>query len=239
VKTTIQNSDTAVESTSISLNRIGGIAALMAAGFAVIQIVIEFIGVGIMQIEIPDTILGWFMLLQDHRLLGLTALTMFQIPAFIFCVPVILALYDVLKQTGKAYMMVVTALAFLGITVYISSNTAFSILSLSRQYAAATIEGQKSMLLAAGQAMLATYEGVGVNVGLLVFMIAILSISGIMLHSKLFGRASAYAGILAGVVAIFYYLLSALTPNAIFILEASGLFFVAWIILVGRRLLLL
>lgn len=93
------------------------------------------------------------------------------------------------------------------------------------------------MLLAAGQAMLASYEGIGVDVGLLLFMIAILSISGIMLRSKIFDRRSAYVGILAGVVALVYYISSAFTPIAIFIFELAGLFFVAWIILVCLRLL--
>ena len=225
------------ESATTGLYRLGGVAALIAAGFAFIQIAIEFIGVGIMHIEIPTTILGWFMLLQNHWLLGLTALTLFQIPVFIFCIPVFQALYDALKQINKALVTVSTVLAFLGIAIYISSNTVFSMLSLSRQYAAATTEVQKSIFLAAGQAMLAIYEGVGVDIGLSLFMISILLVSGIMLRSEIFKRASAYVGILAGVIVIAYYIVSAFTPQAIFILEIAGLFFVAWLILVGQRLL--
>jgi hypothetical protein len=220
-----------------SLYRIGGVSALIAAGLALIQIVIEIIGVGFMHIEVPTTIMGWFLLLQSHMLFGLTALTMFQIPAFILCIPVFLALYTALKQTKEVYVMIVIALALLGITIYIASNTVFSMLSLSGQYKAATTDAQRSGLLAAGQAMLAIYQGIGVNIGLFLFLVAIMMISGVMLWGNIFDRVTAYAGILSGAVSLLYYISSAFTSNAIFILEAAGVFFVVWVILVGRRLL--
>jgi hypothetical protein len=129
-----------------------------------------------------------------------------------------------------------TALAFLGIAVYLASNTIFALLSLSSQYAAATTDAQRSMFLTAGQALLAIDQGSGVDVGLFLFLVAVLMTSVMMLRSGIFGRATAYAGILAGVVAVAYYISSAFTPLAIFILEAGGLFFVVWVVLVGRRL---
>jgi len=238
METTNQVSDVEkAESSLKSLYRVGGASAMIAAVFALLQIIIEIIGVGFLHIEVPTTVIGWFLLLQSHTLLGLTELTMFQIPAFILCVPVFLALYVALKRSNGSYVIVATAFAFLGIAVYIASNTVFSMLSLSGQYAAATTDVQRSILLAAGQAMLAYYQGVGVDVGLFLFMFAILMISGVMLRSNIFDRATAYIGILAGVVSLLYYISSAFTPNAIFILEAAGLFFVVWIILVGLRLL--
>ena len=148
----------------------------------------------------------------------------------------LLALSVALKRTNKAYVVVATALAFLRIAVYLASNTVFSMLSLSNQYAAATKDVQRSMFLAAGHAMLAIYEGLGVDVGLFLIMAAILMISAIMRRSSVFSRVTAYMGILAGVVTLAYYIASAFTPTAIFILEAAGLFWVVWVILVGRRL---
>jgi hypothetical protein len=220
-----------------SLYRIGGVSALIAVGFATIQIVIEIIGVGIMHIDVPSGVIGWFELLHSHTLLGLTELTMFQIPALVFCVPMFLALYQALKRTKDSYELIFTALAFLGTAIYLSSNTVFSMLSLSKQYANVTTEAQRSIILAAGQAMLAIYEGLGVDVGLFLFMIAILMISVRMLWSQVFDRTIAYVGILAGVVAVIYYISSAFTSLAIFIFEVAGLFFVVWTLLVGRRLI--
>ena len=69
-------------------------------------------------------------------------------------------------------------------------------LSLSRQYGAATTDVQKSLFLAAGQAMLATYEGSGVDVELFLFMTAVLMISMIMLQSNFFSPITAYVGVL-------------------------------------------
>lgn len=201
------------------------------------QIVIEIIGAGFMHIEIPTSVIGWFMLLRNHMLLGLTALTIFQIPAFILCTPVILAVYAALRRSNRAYLMVATALGILGIAVYLASNTVFSMLSLSRQYAAAVTDGERSLLLAAGQAMLAIYEGSGVDLGLFLFMTAVLIISILMLQDNVFGPVTAYVGILTGVVAMAYYMSSSFTPMAIFIFEAAGVLFVVWVILVGRRLL--
>jgi hypothetical protein len=219
-----------------SLYRVGGATAWLAAAFAFIQIIIEIIGVGVMGIEVPTTVNGWFTLLQSHRLLGLTELTLFQIPVFVLMVPTLLALSAALKRTNKAYAVIATALACLGIAVYLASNTVFSMLSLSNQYAAASTDAQRSMLLAAGHALLAIYEGLGVDVGLFLILAAILMLSALMWRSSVFSRVTAYLGILAGVLTLAYYIGLAFTPTAIFILEAAGLFMVAWVILVGQRL---
>jgi hypothetical protein len=85
--------------------------------------------------------------------------------------------------------------------------------------------------------MFAIYQGSGVNVGLFLFLLAILMISVIMLRTDIFHRTTAYTGILAGVVALAYYISSAFTPRAIFIFEAAGVLFVVWISMVGGELL--
>jgi hypothetical protein len=95
---------------------------------------------------------------------------------------------------------------------------------------------QKAMLLAAGQAMLAIYNGSGIAVGLFIFMVTIQVFSVSMLRNKSFNLAIVYMGILASIVALAYYILSAFTSVAIFIFEAAGLLFVVWLIFVGRHL---
>jgi hypothetical protein len=217
--------------------RAGGISALIAVAFALVQVIINIISVGILHIAVPSSVPGWFALLQSHPLIGLNDLTFFQIPSLVFCVPMFLALYPALRDTNRTYLRIGLALAFLGMAVYLASNTALGMLSLSSQYAAAATELEKTMLLAAGQAMLATYEGSGVDVGLIIFLVAVLMLSAIMLRSQAFTPLTAYAGILAGAFAVAYYIAAAFRPEAIFILEAAGLLFVLWVILVGRKLL--
>ena len=51
-------------------------------------------------------------------------------------------------------MAIAMALVFVGIATYFPSNIAFSMLSLSDQYAATTTDTPKTMLLASGQALL-------------------------------------------------------------------------------------
>ena len=220
---------------SNQLYRVGGAAAFLAAVLALAQITIEVIGVGVMGVPVPTSVDGWFALLRSYPLLGLTELTMFQIPVFVLLVPVLLAV-SAANRPNRGLTLVALALALVGIAVYLASNTVFSMLSLSGQYAAATTDAQKTSLLAAGQAMLAIYEGVGVDVGLVLVLVAVLMISVLMLRSSVFGRMTAYIGILAGAITMSYYISAAFTPAAIFLLEGAGLFLVVWVILVGRRL---
>lgn len=219
-----------------TLCRAGGASALVAAAFAFLQVFIEIVGVGVLAVPVPATVDEWFRLLQSNTLLGLTELTALQIPVFILLVPALIALSAALLRTNVASVVTAFALALLGIAVYLASNTALSMLSLSKLYAAAATDVDKSMILAAGRAMLAVYEGVGVNVGLFLVMVGVLMLSGIMLRGSTFSRVTAYMGMLAGAATMLYYIVSAFSSLAIFILEVAGLLTVIWLILVGRRL---
>jgi hypothetical protein len=224
------------ESTWNGVYSVGGVSSLLALTCGLIQVMLNIIGVGVMQIQVPATVVDWFMLLQTHKLIGLNDLTLFQIPLLIFLVPMFLALYVALYRTNPIHLTIAMLLGFLGVAIYLSSNTVFSILSLSNQYAAATTEVEKSMLLAAGQAMLATYGGSGMDVGLFLFILAVFMISVIMLQGNVFSPGVGYTGILAAVVALEYYISTLFTPNAIFFYEVSGLFLFVWILLISRRL---
>ena len=88
----------------------------------------------------PSTVEGWFALLQDNRLLGLTELTGLQIPMFALLVPVFLAVHVALRPANPALSLVGAAFGLMGIGVYLASNTALSMLTLSEQRAAAASE---------------------------------------------------------------------------------------------------
>lgn len=219
-----------------SLYRLAGAAAIAGVGFAIVQIVIEIIGVGVLGIPVPSTVAGWFSLLQDNRLLGLTELTALQTPLFALLIPVFLALHAALRRASPASAAIATALALVGIAVYLASNTALSMASLSDRYAAATTEAQRTTLVAAGEAMLAIYEGPGLDAGLSLVLAATLILSAIMLRSRVFSALTAAVGIVAGVIGLAYYVAVALPTMRILLLEAAGLFFLLWIALIARRL---
>jgi len=228
-----------VDSAWKPLYRIGGVTALLAAVFAVIQSGIEFIGVIILGSVVPSTVIGWFTLLHDNRLLGLTELTVLQIPMFALVIPMFLALYAALRRINPALMAIALTLGLVGIAVYLATNTGFSLLFLSDHYAAATTDAQRLVFEASGQALLALYQGTGVIVGGVLLLVAVLIISAVMLHSTLFGNVTASVGLLAGAIGLAYYISFVVPEIPFFLLEISGALFVIWVILISRRLFML
>jgi hypothetical protein len=192
----------------------------------------------------PASALDWFTLLQDNRLLGLAFLNVFDVVDYALVGLMLLALYAALKRYDKSYTLIAMALGLVGIAAYFASNMALSVLSLSDQYAAATTEAQRSMLLAAGQAILAIYnpgvihQGTGVYMGFLLVAAAGLIISAVMLRSPIFGRATAYAGVLASTLDLASCITIAFAPAMnVYLLSAAGLLLMIWHILIGIRLL--
>jgi hypothetical protein len=63
----------------------------------------------------------------------------------------------------ESAMAIATASGLVGIAVYFASNHAFSMLSLGDQYATATTDVQRSMLLAVGEGLLAINNPGAIN----------------------------------------------------------------------------
>lgn len=224
-------------STGLGLDRIGGLAGLGAVAIAAVQVGIEVVGWGILRLPVPGTIEGWFAHLQANRLLALTELTALQIPMFVLLVPLFLALHAGLRAFNPALTLLATAFALIGIAVYLASNTSVSVLSLSDQWAAATGGTERERLLAAGLAMLAIYEGPGLDAGVFLVMVATMLLSWIMLRSGSFGRLIAAAGLVTGLIGLAYYAAITMSSSRVLILEVSAPFFLVWVLLSARWLL--
>jgi len=162
--------------------------------------------------------------------------------------PMSLALYTALKQYSKTWSMLSTAFVFVGMSVYLATNTAFSMLSLSQKYAAATSEAEKSVIQAAGQAMIAVSEGTGGQyTGMPLAWLAGLILSIIMLRSKAFSKGTAWVGILGLGLLLASMPFAGYTTtgpstaavNAIIAVTyiGGGLLSLAWYVIVGLRLL--
>lgn len=230
------------------LYRIGGVAALTAGIFFRRNLAAE-IGLFIKRTP-PISVEEWFTLLQSNRLLGLAYLNFFDIVNYALLSLMILALYPALRGINKSYMAIATAAGFVGIVVYFASNTALSMLALSDQYAAATSDIQRSLLLAAGEALLAlnrfsnpgAHPGAGGFLSLFFIAIATMMSSVVMWRSEVFNRATAFVGMCAGALDLVYCLAFVFLPAvdtetlAVFFLPAAGLFLMIWHIMVGWRL---
>lgn len=193
--------------------------------------------------DFPNSAAEWFGLLDENLLVGLSFLAVFDLVNYILLGLMFLALALVLAwQFSKAaWGALFTGLA--GIVVGFIANNAFSMLSLSRQYAAAS-GGEQSVLEAAGEALLsrggtsAAYQGNLMTLSLFLIAAAGLTFAVLMLRSSQFRRVTAIFGILAGVLDLLYCATVLFLPTlAIILIAAAGLCYMIWHILVGLRLL--
>lgn len=212
------------------LYRAGGAAALVMVALILVQVIVY---VAWPPPAFDGPVLPWFELLQDNRLLGLLSLDLLYLVDSTLLAVMYLALYVALRRTGESAMLVGTVLGLVGIAAYYASNTAFEMLYLSNQYAAATTDAQRATFLAAGQAMLAAYRGTAFDVYYVLNDVTLLVIAAVMLRSHTFSRVTAYAGLIAG--ALMAVPSSAGTLGAYMAL-ASLLPWVVFSVLVARRL---
>jgi hypothetical protein len=210
-----------------SLYTVGGVAALFAVLIIPIQLIV------FSSTPEPNTAAGWFTLFQDNKLLGLLSFEMLFVVNAVFGVTTTLALYVALRRVNEPFMAVALALSLVGAVCIILARPAIDMLYLSDQYAAATTDAQRSMLLAAGEAVSAMRNGTAFHVSYNLANITLLIVPLVILQSHVFSRITAYAGILAGVIGFGLYV----PTIGLYISIFSVLFLAAWNILIGRRLL--
>ncbi len=211
-----------------SLHQIAGAAALVMAVLIPIQVAVFVAS------PPPNTVIGWFTLFQSNPLLGLLDMDLLLIVDQVLMTLVFLALYTVLRRANESLMAVALTLGLLGVAAYFASATAFNMLSLSNQYAAVTTDAERSMLLVAGHATVAIWQGTAFDVGYVLEGMALLITATVMLRSAAFGRRTAWVGILLGVMSL-------LPPTAGIVGLAFSLGSLVpleiWAVLVGRKLL--
>jgi hypothetical protein len=216
------------------LHRAGGATALMVAVLLLGEIAVYVI------FPRPETALEHFELFHENWLAGLLTLDLLGMISYLLLVPTILALYVALRRSGEAAMAVGTALFFVGIADFFATNTAFPVVALSQEYATATTDAERAAVLAAGQAMFALFNENAFLVSYVIVSAAWTMIAAVMVRSSLFGRANAYAGVLAGTAGIIAVVLEHLSPMlvaiAIPLYFAAIVFLLLWVVLVGRRL---
>jgi Domain of unknown function (DUF4386) len=209
-----------------TLYRAAGVAALVTVLLVPVQLAV------FMAYPFPETVTGWFQLLQDNPLAGLVSLDLLLVVDNVLLVVIALALYVALRPASPSVTTMATGLWLLAIVLFIASNPALELLALSDRFAAATSEAQRSTAVAAGEALLAGWDGTAFHVGYILGQLAGIMIGLVMLRSGLFGRAVPYALIAGNMVGFGLYLPTVgLTISAL-----SGLVLWAWYLLIARRL---
>ena len=210
-----------------SIYRIGAIAAVAVLALVPVQAAVFIVW------PPPTTVSGFFSLFAQNAIVGLLALDLLLMASWILSALMFVALYAALRRTREAVVTVALIAQLVALAMYFASNTAFSMLTLSQQYGAATTDADRTLLLAAGQAMLALYTGTAFNVSYLLSGVAALLMAGAMLRSGVFGTVTAYIGIA-------YAVLQVVPPTA----GAAGMIvsllslapMVLWIALIARTL---
>jgi len=190
---TIQASNPEIEDSSWkSLYKVGGIAALAVVAIAVIQAPIFIL------FPQPTTVIGHFTQFQSNKLLGLVDLDLILILAEACNVPILFALYAALRRFNPALLTIALTLGLGGIAFFFAVNPTFSMLYLSDQYAAAATDVQRAAFLAAGEALVANYNGTAFGLFFILSGVADLIIAAIMLRSGVFNKATAFTGMVVG-----------------------------------------
>lgn len=222
--------DEPIESTDAAwkpVYRVGGVAALVSVGTIVVAVPIYLIS------PPPTTVADWFALFHRNAFLGLLDLDLLMLIGIAMSGLIYLALFGALRRANQPVMALATIIGLVSVVAYFASNTAFNMLSLSDKYAAATSDAERSQLLAAGQAMLAIWQGSAYDIGYVLGGVAMLIIATVMLRSTVFSRLTGYMGLLVGAM----MLVPATAGTVGLVLSLVSLMpTVIWDLLIARRL---
>jgi hypothetical protein len=184
----------------------------------------------------PTTVEGFFKLFNDNKILGLLEYDFLMIIDMILMIFIYLALYTALKKGNESIVTIGLILGLVAIAAFFASNTCLEMLSLSKQYTVASTQEQKTILLAAGQAVYEIYKGTAFAIYYELSAIALLLFTYAMFQSTIFSKKTAYVGLLAGI-----FMLVPPTP----VLGKIGIVFslislipwTVWLVLFAKRLL--
>lgn len=217
-------------STLPGLYRVGAIASVVMLAIMIIQIIVFIIW------PPPTSVEGFFALFNSSPFLGLLSMDLLYLVNNAVLILIYLALYTVLKDAGKTAMTISLLSGLVGISAYYASNTAFEMLSLSGQYAAASTESQKLVYLAAAEGMLAVYRGTAFLVYYVLNAVALLILAAVMFRSQFFSRGTAITSLVSGVLMTIpstagtvglVFSLASLVPWAVFLVLIARAFFKA------------
>lgn len=216
------------------LYQIGGISCVILILYSLVTMLI-MVRIG----TPPETIEECFFMLSENRfygLLRLDILTVFVMPLYYF---LFYSIYLALKDTDTELLSISTIIIFAGVTLFLATPSVFSYLHLSDEYARATLDSDKSQLIAAGQAILASdmWHGTGAKIGGILMQSGALIISILMLKSNVFNKLTAYTGIVTHGLDLAHIIIGFFLPTTGIILMAiAGPLYLLWFPLIGIRL---
>lgn len=223
-------------------HRVSGAAALLAVLVALTDITLTFFPAGA---EPPGTMtaIDWFQLFENNWFFGLRNLGLLpNILTLLLLIPLFLSLYMIHQKTQRPLAATALIFSILGTAIYLANNAAFPMLSLSMKYAAAVTESHRTLLIAAGEAVLARGEDFtpGAFPGFFMNEMATIMMAWVMLRGRIFSKATGYAGLLGGVSLLIFTIWATFIPVgfgvSMVLAMVGGISSIVWYILTSRKL---
>lgn len=217
------------------LYKISAISALLQLVIVIIYFFVIFVFGGK-----PDTVEEYLTLLYHDPLAGILKGDIFNLMIVASYLGLFPGVYLALRQVnpiGAAFSILLT---FIAVILCFASNSDFSMLHLSKQYAIATSEVQKSQLLAAGEAIIAAdmWNSSGAYVSGLFLQGAGVLVSVIMLRNKDFSKVTAVAGLLGNAFDLVQHIMHPFLPAiSETVLRIAGPFYLIWFPMLVRDFL--
>lgn len=228
----------------LSWKKIYGVGAIFAS-IALIGIVSDIVfssmhGAGLT--GMPVNAAGRFVEFGENPLLGLYQLDFLNLCINLMMIPMYYAIVGAHRNSGISYAGLALVLFLIGNAVFVANNAALPMYELAERYNATMDENERSMLAAAGEALMAkgAHGSYGVFPGFLLSSLAGLVISMVMLGGRVFSRWNAYAGIFGNLFLMIYLILITFFTNlksiALLLAMPGGLLSLAWMVFATIRL---
>ncbi len=186
------------------------------------------------------SIIEWLTQFRTNTFAAFSSLGVINIITLSLGIPIYLAFNQAYRQIRPALVALASILFFIGMAVYLASNTVFPLFAISQQYLAAP-EVQKPVLEAAGRALLAQGADLttGTFLGLFLTQAAGLIMTSVMLRGNVFSQWTGRVGLAGFCLMSVFFFLAAFVPErydtALMISVPGGLILMAYQLMLARK----
>jgi len=223
------------------LYKTGAVAALIVVLGTVLDIIIGT-SLGGDITAIPQNAADRFALFQSNIWLSLYYLDFLNLITLIISIPAIFALYWAMKSHRPALTTLGMIVFIIGVTLFISNNSALPMLQLSYKYSHTTDQLQQFFLSGMGDFLIAkgSHGSVGVFFGFAFVLTAELIISIAMLSGEVFGKWTGITGVIGAALMLVYITMVTFIPEvgtvAMIASMPGGLLLMVWMVLFSIKL---
>ncbi len=216
-----------------TIYKIGAITTLIVLCGIVLDMVVGSI-TGADITALPQTAIDRFHQMKDNPWLGLYNLDLLNMVTQILFIPSMFAVYAAHRNVMQPMALLACVLFLFATTLFVTGNTALTMLDLSHRYFAAGPEEQRMLIAAAGEAMLAkgAHGTRGVFLGFALIPFANALMSAVMLRGKVFSRTTSWFGIIGNSLMVVYVILVTFVPGvetmAMAFAMPAGLLVMGW-----------